>query len=208
MMMYRSFVALGDSLTVGYGDRVVGVEMGSWVDELVRKFHVPYSLNLAVSGARSDEVITQQFDKARILNPDGVSLICGGNDIAQKRYLPLLYRRRMEKMIATFVHQRTSVITSNFPDFTRHTDLAPALKWIVRQQLYSCNRIIDELAMKYHTIHYDFFHEEWLENEKYWSEDGVHPNALGYKKMAQGIIRTVMQQEGRSSKRIVFGINR
>ncbi|MGM9986397.1 MAG: SGNH/GDSL hydrolase family protein [Bacillaceae bacterium] len=202
--MFQHFIALGDSLTEGYGDEVTGLEKRSWVDYIVEHFCIPTYANLARTGLRSDEVFHKQFSQVMERTPDLVSVIAGGNDIIQKRYFSYTYQKRMERMICHFSQKNAVVITSNFPDFTRFITLQKPLKWMLKKQLQSCNKVIDTLAHQYNTVHFDFWNNQLFYNEQYLSEDRVHPNALGYKKIAEVVIERLEQCHDRNVHNVFY----
>ena len=76
----RRYVALGDSFTAG----AAGSGIPSFADrlaDLLREANprLEYT-NLAVPGARTAEVVSEQLPTCLELKPDVVTLVCGGND--------------------------------------------------------------------------------------------------------------------------------
>jgi lysophospholipase L1-like esterase len=76
----RRYVALGDSFTVGAEDsRAPG--FADALAALLRRGNPDLEYrNLAVAGSRSREVVEGQLSHALALQPDAVTIVCGGND--------------------------------------------------------------------------------------------------------------------------------
>lgn len=191
--MWKKFVAIGDSMTEGYGDDVTGMIKKAWPTYVAEHFEIEEHHNLGKSGLRSDEIYNQQFEVAKSLQPDLVSIMAGANDFMQRKWNPQQYKRHMEDMIAYFRNEGATVVTFDFPNFTKYAPIPFFVKPMVRKQLETANNILNELSQTYDTVHISFWNHPLSDDRKNWSNDFVHPNALGYKRIAEAIIEKVNQ---------------
>jgi lysophospholipase L1-like esterase len=72
----RRYVALGDSFSAG----ATGSDAPGFADRLAELMGVASFRNLAVAGARTPDVVSEQLLPAITLAPDAISVVCGGND--------------------------------------------------------------------------------------------------------------------------------
>lgn len=201
--MWKTFVALGDSMTEGIGDEVNGIKKKSWPTYIAEFFNIEKFSNLAKSGLRSDEIYKEQLETALSMNPDIVSIMAGGNDFIQRKWNAKSYREIMDKMISKFTENGIIVITSNFPDLTQIYKFPFYLLPIAKYQLKTCNKILDELATKYNTVHIDFWNNPISKEIIYWSNDRIHPNSHGYKVIGDLIISELNKKYLYESKDII-----
>jgi len=75
-----TYVALGDSVSVGMGDPAPEGGWRGWPALLASGLHDPDLHNLAVLGGQSAEVERSQLPAALALKPDVASVVCGLND--------------------------------------------------------------------------------------------------------------------------------
>jgi lysophospholipase L1-like esterase len=74
-------VALGDSVTVGVGDRVVDGDPLGWSAHLARMIGAPCFTNLSRTGARARDVLAEQLAPALATHAQVATLLVGGNDV-------------------------------------------------------------------------------------------------------------------------------
>jgi lysophospholipase L1-like esterase len=89
--LYRKYVAIGDSLTEGLGDRDFEQNRygKGWADRLagllaieaLREGEEFYYANLAVRGCTALQILTAQVEDAVRLKPDLVTILAGANDL-------------------------------------------------------------------------------------------------------------------------------
>ena len=159
-------LAFGDSLTYGYGATPTESYPARLEELLGRKV-----INAGISGELSEEGLKRlplllQRDKPKIL------LLChGGNDILKKQDIQKL-RSNLEQMIRLAQSQNIDVVLISVPQFG-FLQLTPP-------PLY------EELAEAYHLEIEEDILADILHDNRYKS-DYIHPNALGYQKMAEAI---------------------
>jgi lysophospholipase L1-like esterase len=84
-----TFVALGDSITVGMGDPAPeGGGWRGWAALLAASLHQPVIHNLATLGALAVDVERTQLPAATELKPDVASVVVGINDTLRGNFDP------------------------------------------------------------------------------------------------------------------------
>lgn len=187
--MIRHFVAIGDSFTEGIGDPYDGIPLRSahdWLARWMQKANPEMQYhNFAARGLRAAEIRNQQMQRALNLNPDLVSIIAGANDCLRGPFNAEALRAELSLMLGAFQSIGSQVFTSTLPNFTLHLDLPDPIRARVLRNLETTNAVITELAGQYGAIFFDFWNIE--DNPAWWSEDRVHPNALGYLETARRV---------------------
>src|SRR5690625_2545687 len=180
--MQKRMIAMGDSLTEGIGYVVKNVELKSWAAHFSELHQPAMSLtNLAKRGLISCEVRATQLEKAIDLKPDLVSLIAGGNDILKGHWNHDQYQEDMEFMIQQITEDTDAlIITSTLPDFTLRLPLSNEKKQIIKKQSLQANERIQSLSEQYDLCLIDFWNHPLSQEPAIWSQDGIHPNSMGY----------------------------
>lgn len=183
--MRNHLIAMGDSLTEGIGDEVMEVPLRSWVSHFAELYQPAMSLtNLAKRGLVSRDIRATQLEKAIALKPDLVTLIAGGNDVLKGYWNHEQYRTDMEFMIQQILKSTDAlIITSNLPDFTLRLPLPSEKKQAVKGQTLQANEIIQSLSEEYGLCLLDFWSHPLSKDPAIWSQDGTHPNSIGYREM-------------------------
>ncbi len=111
------FVALGDSLTEGVGDRTGGGRRG-WAALLAPSLcagPVRFT-NLAESGAQTRDVLERQLPAALALRPDLVSVVVGVNDTLRRTFDIRDVAARLDQVYAACTGQGALLLTACLPD--------------------------------------------------------------------------------------------
>lgn len=199
--MFRYFVALGDSFTEGVGDPVETSSRSSLhTSEIpLRSAHDWLALwmqaanpgmqytNFAERGLRVAEVRTQQMQRALNLQPDFVSIVAGANDCLRGPFSPERLRAELELLLGAFHSIGARIFTATLPNFMLHLELPSGMRQRLLRNLEAANAIIREQAGYYGAIFFDFWESDLNHRAELWSEDGVHPNALGYLETARSV---------------------
>lgn len=200
--MIRCFVALGDSFTEGVGDtpgasgylsrqtpEIPLYSAHHWLALWMRAANpsLKYT-NLAERGLCVAEVRAQQMQRALNLQPDFVSIVAGANDCLRGPFSAERVRAEFELMLGAFQSIGARIFTATLPNFTLHLDLPGGFRRRLERNLEATNRIIRELAGCYEAIFFDFWESDLNHRAELWSQDGVHPNALGYLETAKAVV--------------------
>jgi lysophospholipase L1-like esterase len=193
-MSWQHFVALGDSLTAGVGDEVPGIETCGWADRFAEALRPTHYTNLAKRGATTDEILTTQVEAALAHNPDIVSLLAGGNDMRQPDWNPERTRENLRAIMLPFAERGVALLT-----FTMG-DIFPAFpaeqRMMFRQTqalLHRVNDLMREVSREVGAILVDLQNAPEVADLSIISADMIHPNMLGYQRIAQLAIAQVME---------------
>ncbi|MCC5649277.1 GDSL-type esterase/lipase family protein [Nostoc sp. XA013] len=198
-------VALGDSLIYGFGDP----EKGGWIEQLRRWWMLPDSAghvlyNLGVRGDRTQQV-AQRLEvefrhRGELRNrvPDLIILSVGVNDSAR---LARLNGRSytdfalFEKEIATLLDLAQQLCPVLFVGMVPVDEAKmPFLDcfYYNHADQYRYKEATRIACTKRQIPYLDIF-EQWMERGENWrlkrlSEDGLHPNTLGYQALLEDVI--------------------
>lgn len=161
-------LAFGDSLTYGYG----AAPSESYPERLEQMLGRRV-INGGISGELSEEGLKRLPTLLQIYKPKILILCHGGNDILKKQKIQTL-RTNLEQMIRLAQTHNIDVILVSVPQF--------GILQLTPPSLYA------ELAEAYHLEIEEDILADILHDNRYKS-DYIHPNALGYQKMAEAIAK-------------------
>jgi lysophospholipase L1-like esterase len=182
------YVAIGDSFTAG-----TGVAPGrAWPELLttaLSEHHPAINLtNLAVEGATSDEV-AEQLPEAIELEPDLVTVVCGANDVLRHtRPDPMRYAANLALI---FGRLRLSlpgvrIATATSPEQWDFLALGPRTRRRIEEGISECNEVTRSLASALRVPCLEVAGHPGLSHPENFSDDGLHPSALGHERAAAG----------------------
>jgi lysophospholipase L1-like esterase len=174
------YVALGDSFTAG----APGSTEPGFADRLAellreRSPDLEY-VNLAEAGARTAEVVAEQLPRALALEPDVVTLVCGGNDAL------LAVRPDVRAHAAVFEHglevlrarlPDAALATATTPDPSRFLMMRPRSARRVGRAIELINESTRAAAARLGVPCLDFARHPEALNERNYAGDGYHPSA-------------------------------
>jgi lysophospholipase L1-like esterase len=170
------YVALGDSFTAG----AAGSGTPSFADRLAELLREPdpalhYS-NLGRPGALTAEVAETQLPAALELNPDVVTLVCGGNDaLLSVRPDVHAHMTAFESMLEALT-PHTLVVTATTPDPGRFLRLGPRTAGRISAAMQRINDATRAAAARLGVPCLDIAaHPEALARGNY-ARDGYHPS--------------------------------
>lgn len=189
---FERFVAIGDSQTEGVGDllNADGTDRG-WADRfastLFRKNPGLLYANLAIRGRKTEQVLEEQFEPARAMEPDLVSVIAGMNDLIRPGFDVDRTVAMMDRMERAFVDSGATVITITYPD---PDGLGPIGK-MVEDRVREFNQGIRETTSANGTLLLDLEPIKATSDTRIWRPDRLHLNPDGHWRMAQGMLSLV-----------------
>lgn len=187
--LYRSYVAIGDSLTEGLGDFDFEVSRFGcgWADRLAelmaRSAHEAGEnfkfANLALRGSSMLQVLTAQLEDAIRLKPDVVTIMAGANDFMRsKRSHPEL-RALLRGAIERLHNQGTHVVVANTVNPTHLRLFRP---WIFKAR--QMTQLIEQVAAEYEAPVLNVYGIQDFRNLEMWCSDLVHFSGHGHIKIA------------------------
>ena len=177
-----AFVALGDSTTAGYGDRVKGRWRG-WAPIFAESLGVRLH-NLATSGARAADVERVQLPKALGVAPDLAAVLIGTNDTLRDPFSSARFAGHLERTVAALRRAGAEVLTIRLPEPGRMFGLPGALARPLARRMAELNEAADLIAARYDTVHFDAAGNPDSYQPQNWSVDRLHPSERGHRFLA------------------------
>jgi lysophospholipase L1-like esterase len=199
--LYRSYVALGDSLTEGLGDFDFEVSRFGcgWADRLAELLaRVAYEAgesfkyaNLALRGSSLYDILTAQLEDALQLRPDFVTIFAGSNDFmrAKKSHpeMRALLRGAIERLHESGAH----VLLVNTVNPV-HLKLFQPLAYKAK----AMTDLINSVAAEYKVPVLDLFSVNEFANLEFWCDDMVHFSGHGHINIANRAARLIGLDQG------------
>jgi lysophospholipase L1-like esterase len=202
------YVALGDSSAVG-----VGARHGGYVEHLFQRLRRTRPgvglLNLAMNGATSSTVLSEQLPKATRSRPHVVTLAVGINDL-WRGVEPHQFESNLDQVARGLVGTGAPVVLANLPDMS----LAPVARLaahflplpLISERIASFNEAVARVVARHGLFGVDLHgpsREELPRSPDYFSADGFHPSDTGYRRMAEHFWPVLLQaaEPGASSAR-------
>jgi lysophospholipase L1-like esterase len=180
-----TFVALGDSITVGMGDPVPeGSGWRGWAALLAASLHQPVMHNLATLGALAADVERIQLPTATALKPDVASVVIGINDTLRGNFDPQRTGAAVARTVAGLRAAGAQVLTMRLPDPGQMFGLPKSLAKPLARRVRAVNQAVDEVAARYGTLHLDAARDPAIYERRFWSVDRLHPNERGHRFIA------------------------
>src|SRR5262249_19764745 len=148
------FVALGDSITVGFGDPLPGHGWRGWAALLAEALDAEFH-NFARSGALTVDVADAQLPAAVGLRPDIVSVLVGVNDTLRAKFDVARIGAALTRTIGTLREQGSVVLTARLPDPGLMFGLPKVLARPLARRIRAVNAVFEAIAERYDTVHFD-----------------------------------------------------
>jgi len=179
-----TFVALGDSITVGMGDPAPGGGWRGFPALLAGSLIQPDVHNLAFLGALAADVERVQLPAALELKPDVVSLVVGINDTLRGDFDPSRTGASVGRTVAALRESGAQVLTMTLPDPGQMFGLPQALARPLARRMRAVNAAVNEVARRYGALNFDAAADQDTYDRRYWSVDRLHPNERGHRLLA------------------------
>ncbi len=194
-MAITSYVAIGDSFTEGMGDRWPdGVERG-WADLVAMGLSaaagrpIAYA-NLAIRGRMLDPLLAEQLAPAIAMRPDLLTINGGGNDIMRPRISIDGVAGRIAAAAEEAAAAGIRVLLVSGADPSEHLPLGPVMR---RRGVELTDALVARLASADagRIAFCDNFADPVLRRPEHWSDDGLHLNGLGHRRVAANVLRAL-----------------
>lgn len=180
------YVALGDSLTAGVGsDTVVDTYVYRFAQKLAQKHSEVEVSNFGIPGARTDEVITMQLQKAIEAKPNVITLLIGVNDIHNKKST-VNFKTNYEFIVDTLLASTDAKINLlTIPYIGSRYLVLPPFSQYMEFRTKKFNSVIYEVALRDtgRIKVFDLYSttlKHAKNDDKYYSSDLYHPSGYGY----------------------------
>jgi len=186
---YRSYVAIGDSLSEGLGDFTFDAnrKQNGWTDRLAAlisretmdhgyDFHYA---NLAIRGANLERVMSQQAPQALRLQPDLITVMAGSNDLlTREEKLPEL-RTKFRDGIQQLVASGADVVVANTINPLHLRIFAP-----LRIRAERVTDLVESVAQEFKLPVIDVYRIQNFRDLCFWADDMVHFSGHGHARVA------------------------
>lgn len=185
---WRSFVALGDSMTEGLQDLDPNGAPIGWADRLAQHLAdragepIRYA-NLAIRGRLLGQILTEQIEPALALKPDLVSLWGGGNDMLRPSADPDQMAAEVEQAVIRFRAAGADVLLGLGADPRD----SPVIK-LTRPRVAVYNLNLVGIARTHGAYLVDGWNLPAIRDWRMWHEDRLHLTAAGHELVAQAAL--------------------
>ena len=184
-----TFAALGDSITLGIGDPVRkpggrGRAWRGWAALLAEGMHDPSLHILASPGARIVDVERDQLPSALRLRPDVAGFVVGVNDTLRSSFDPAVIAAAAAHTVGALRAAGAEVLTMRLPDPGRMLRLPGSLARPLARRMQEVNAIMDVIAARFGTLHYDAAGDDVVYDQRMWAVDRLHPSERGHRLIA------------------------
>jgi lysophospholipase L1-like esterase len=185
----RSFVAIGDSFTEGYGDFYPDGSCQGWADRFARLLAtsapgLTYA-NLAVRGKLLGQIVSEQVPAAIALKPDLISLAAGGNDLLRPGADPGALAADFEQAVTALRAGGGQVLV-----FSGFEPAGLPLMRLIRDKCLAYNARVKDIAARHGCLHVDLWSMTVLADQRQWHADRLHLAADGHRRVALHVAET------------------
>ena len=190
-----TFVALGDSITLGVGDPVrltppPGRDKGprgwrGWAALLAESLPGSALHIVAGNGACMADLELDQLPAALQLRPDVASVVIGVNDTLRPNFEPDRIAASAAHVIGALGAAGADVLTMRLPDPGRMLDMPGILARPLARRAHQVNEVMDQVARQFGTLHFDAATDECAYDPQMWAVDRLHPSERGHRHIAR-----------------------
>lgn len=189
-----TLVVLGDSTGQGVGARSVDESFGARVGQsLAKRGQRVRLINLAVSGARAEDVLADQVPHLRALEPDLILLSVGANDVTSWESTSE-YLDEVARITETLDDTGAEILVLNVPAIIAAPLLPLPIRWVFDLRTKEYNEGLRELAdgSSWRLVPiYEDTRIPFEQDRVNFSEDLYHPSSQGYQLWADSVLRTL-----------------
>ena len=179
-----TFVALGDSISLGVGDPAPEGGWRGWAAFLAQSLPGGQLVNLAANGARAADVERTQLPRALELRPDVASVVVGINDTLRADFDAASFQGALAHVTGSLSAAGAEVLTMRLPDPGLMLGLPAALARPLGRRLQVINEAMDQVAERFGTLHFDAAADRACYDRQMWSADRLHPSERGHRYLA------------------------
>lgn len=178
------FVAIGDSFTEGVGDEPPR-GAGGWADRAaialasIARESVSYA-NLAIRGRLLGPVLEQQLPAALALDPSLISICAGGNNLLRPVLRLDVLLESLDRAVTRCLDSGASVVLLSPPDPSARLPLGG----LIYARGHALAEVIGQVASAHDVPYVDVSHDRELRRAAYWSDDRLHLNPNGHRRVA------------------------
>ncbi|CAN5161768.1 hypothetical protein BH11PAT1_BH11PAT1_6260 [soil metagenome] len=174
---------MGDSTAAGQGVAYTqGIAVGTAM-HLAKQYTVTMT-NLAVTGARMEDVLQKQVPFAKEKKPDLILIAVGANDVTHGTSLAAL-REKLTRSISELTKNNcnSKIVLTGSPDMGSVKLFAQPLRFVAGLQGNRVNKEIQKIIDEYQLTHAPIAKETgsfFRKDKTLFASDNFHPNERGY----------------------------
>jgi lysophospholipase L1-like esterase len=190
-----TFLALGDSITLGIGDPVRHQEDGrggtgrrgwrGWAVLLAESLPDAALHIVAGNGACMADLERDQLPRALQLRPDIASVVIGVNDTLRPNFDPDRIAAAAAHTVGALRAAGADVLTMRLPDPGRMLGMPGVLARPLARRAHQVNEVMDEVADRFATLHFDAASDAAAYDPRMWAVDRLHPSERGHRLIAR-----------------------
>ncbi len=196
-----TFVALGDSITLGIGDpvRLPPPDRGGrsgrggkgprgwrgWAVLLADALPDSALHIVAGNGACMADLERDQLPRALQLRPDIASVVIGVNDTLRPNFDPDQIGAAAAHTVGALRAAGADVLTMRLPDPGRMLGMPGVLARPLARRAHQVNDVIDQVAERFGTLHFDAASDAAAYDPQMWAVDRLHPSERGHRLIAR-----------------------
>jgi len=194
-----TFVALGDSITLGIGDPVrlppAPGRRGltgrgrrgwrGWAVLLAESMADPALHIVAGNGALWANVEHDQLPAALQLRPDVASVVTGINDTLRPNFDADRIANSAAHTVGALRACGAEVLTMRLPDPGKMLGMPGVFARPLARRAHAINEIMDDVAERFSTLHFDAARDEEAYDPRMWAVDRLHPSERGHRLIAR-----------------------
>lgn len=182
------FVALGDSSTTGVGDPTPDGGWRGWARLLAESLPTMEFHNLARSGARTGDVVTEQLPLACAYRPELAAVLVGVNDTLRPEFDLAAIGAGLDRTVGMLRAAGAAVLTGCLPDPGAMLRLPAALARPLARRIRAVNAVTHAVAARHACLrlHLHIPQLPGAYDRRMWSIDRLHPGERGHRLLAGG----------------------
>lgn len=178
------YLVLGDSTAVAVGgsyEQGLAVKTAEHLAQGGRRVELT---NVAVSGARLHDVLTEQLPRADLATADVVLLDVGANDVTHLT-LSSAIERDYERIVAALLRGNCEIkiVVTGSPDMSTPPRIPRLLRGVTGRRTHALNRVAQRIVQKYDLTFAPIAEKTgplFARDRTLFSADRFHPNDRGY----------------------------
>lgn len=190
-----TFVALGDSITLGIGDPVrldppPGRRKGKrawrgWTVLLAETLPDPALHIVAGNGSLMADLEREQLPAALQFRPQVASVVIGMNDTLRPNFDPDRLGESAAHVVGALRAAGADVLTMRLPDPGQMLRLPEVLARPLAKRARLFNGVLDDIAERFGTLHFDAAGDACAYDPQMWAVDRLHPSERGHRHIAR-----------------------
>ena len=191
-MLYKRFVALGDSMTEGMSDEIIDGNYRGWADRVADVMSENYRdftyANLAVRGKLVGQVLEEQIPIALKLIEGSSTLVsfhAGANDVIRWNYEPKkaieTYNRGVDRIAESGATLALFCVLEDTGVESKRAQI-----WKSRFETFNAN--VRTRAGEVGAILFDPNGHDFWKDQRFIDADRLHLNAEGHRRVAQAVL--------------------